>query len=271
MSHPYRGAGRSGAKFKFGKILGTTKGAKHLNDDSVVTPSPVKRGIEDVKIMAKSPPKRLDRARGGKCGKTTVNVVVPPSPPGGPMMAPPLPPGPPPGPPPMAMAGPKPPMMPPPMPPRGPMPPAPGAGLPMPRARGGKVHSDEAADKKLIAKMIAADKSKKRDSGGQVDITEGKRRYLQGRVNKMDPLEGTVSRKNINPDWVPQMPEKKSGGYIGGTAKPNQLKQWAQYARKNSYQKKDGGGITKAKLTGGADSGVGRLQHSKAQRKHMKD
>lgn len=220
MAHPYRSAGRAGAKSKFRAMLGTDRGAKHLNDDTVASPNAkVTSGIDDVKIMGKCPPARLDRARGGKVAKkgVTVNVIVPPAqpavPPIPPMMKPPMPP---PGGPAVPPPGMKPPMMPP------PNAPVPGAGLPPMRARGGKVHSDEAEDKKLIKRMIAQEEAK----------------------------------------------EKSSGGYIGGESKPNKLKQWAQYARKNSYHKKDGGGIGKYPLTAGADSGVGRLQHSRSQRKH---
>lgn len=196
MSHPYRGAGRSGAKLKFSKMLGTTKGAKHMNDDSVESPNAtVRSGVDDVKIMASPPPKRLDRARGGKVhhkgggkAKTVVNVIVPPGGGGG---MPPLPPlGPMAGP-----GGPMPPMMPKPPMPGGPVPASPGVGLPLPKAR---------------------------------------------------------------------------GGYISGKAKSNQLKQWAQYARKNSYHKKSGGGISgKYGLKAGAETGEGRLEISKlSKRKH---
>lgn len=169
-------------------MLGSDKGAKHLNDDTVVSPNAtVTNGVDDVKIMAQPPSPRLDKyARGGKVkegksSKTVVNVIVPP---GGGM--PPMPPHPPMGPPPGMMPPPgmKPPMMPP-----GPMPPSPGAGLPMPKAR---------------------------------------------------------------------------GGYIGGQAAPNKLKQWAKYSRQNSYHKKVGGGIG---MTAGMDSGVGRLQLAKKQHK----
>lgn len=188
MGHPYRGAARGTTKGKFSSILGSPKGAKHMDNDSVVNPhTPVKKGIEDVKIMGNPGQKRLDRARGGKVkGNTTVNVIVAPKP-DAPMATPPMPPMPA-----MPPMPPKPPMggMPPPG--AGPVMPGPGAGLPLNKAR---------------------------------------------------------------------------GGYIGGQATGNKLKQWATYSRKNSYHKKDGGGVDKYPITGGAESGVGRAQLSKAQHK----
>lgn len=250
MAHPYRSAGRDGAKTKFRSMLGTTNGAKHVNDDSVVSAStPVKKGIEDVKILAKSAPKRLDRARGGQVKKgVTVNVIVPQA-----QDKPPMPmpmPMPPPGPPPGAMMG-KPPMGPP-GPGAGPPMPTPGAGLPMQKARGGAV---ERAGGGRATMPVQSDRARKT------------RDRFQSRIDAMDSPIKDLAPTAVDPAWVP----KARGGYIGGESKSSKLKQWAQYARKNSYHKKDGGGITKAKLTAGADSGVGRLQHSKAQRKHMKD
>lgn len=239
MAHPYRSAGRAGSKLKFKNMLGSEKGAKHMNDDSVADPStPVKKGIEDVKIMGKEMPKRLDRARGGKVGKTTVNVIVPPAPPQGlPPMPPPMPPGPP-------MAGPPGPGAMPPMPPKGVTLPQPGAGFPLPKASGGAV----------------------------APLTGGKKGAMQRKINKLDPLSGIVPKPAIGPDYVPGLPagfelNKARGGYISGSS----IKRWAQYSRKNSYHKKSGGGISKAKLTGGADSGVGRLEHSKAQHEDNED
>lgn len=283
MAHPYRSAGRAGAKLKFRNMLGTEKGAKHVNDDSVASPrAKVTNGVDDVKIMGKAPPKRLDRARGGKVGKTTVNVIVPPQP-GGPPMPPPSLPMPPPVPP---MAGP--PGMPPGMPPKGPTLPQPGAGFPLPKARGGSV--SKRADGGLVQevayrgrpmdKVIGTEGARGTVGGGRTTVTPlsgGQKGAMQRRINKLDPLHGIMPRKGIGKEWVPGIPpgfdlskqpvERARGGYISG----NSLKQWATYARKNSYHKKTGGGITKAELTGGADSGVGRLEHSKAQRKHMKD
>jgi len=155
MVNPYRAAGRAGAKLKFRKMLGTDKGAKHLNDDTVVNPkAKVTKGVDDVKIMGGSVPKRLDRKSGGRVKPNIININIgkqgQDQPPINPLaaMAALKPPMPPQGPPPMPPGGMRPPM---PMPPGG-MPmggatmPAPGAGLPMPRKRGGQV--------------------KKRDSGG---------------------------------------------------------------------------------------------------------
>lgn len=93
---------------------------------------------------------RLDKpGRGG--GKTTVNIIVGKGPdaPGAPMAAMPPPPAP--------------------MPPPANLPPPPGGpmgGMPM-RAKGGRVHTDAAQDKKLIAKMID-DNDKKRAAGGRM-------------------------------------------------------------------------------------------------------
>lgn len=206
MAHPYRSAGRAGAKSKFRSMLGSDKGAKHLNDDSVASSrAKVTHGVDDVKIMGKSPKARLDRARGGKVAKkgVTVNVIVPPS----------QPPAPPPMLPPPSMAGP----------PGGPMgrppmqiPPGPGAGLPMPRASGGRALISQRAVKT--------------------------QRKFQDRIDALDPnqmiKEIVKTPGAVNDDWIPS--------------------------------RKHGGSIKKAKLTGGADSGFGRLQHSKAQGKHSR-
>jgi hypothetical protein len=71
------------------------------------------------------------------------------------------------------------------------------------------------------------------------------------------------------PPQMPQMPPGmqlarggKVGKYIGGEPSDSKLKQWAKYARKNSYHRKDGGRISgKYPLdSGGAESGVGRLE-----------
>lgn len=204
MAHPYRSAGRTGAKSKFMAMLGSSKGAKHTNDDSVINGSnPVKNGVEDVKIMGKPPSRRLDRARGGKVSKkgVTVNVIVPPSPgaaPPPPMMPPP---GlmPPPGPGAMPPMGAKPPM---------PIPPPGGPPPPMMRADGGEVKP----------------------------LTGSKKGSFTKRINKMDPLSGIMPQSGIGKDYVPGMPPP---------------------------DKKFGGGLPKA----GADSGVGRLQRSKMQKK----
>jgi len=51
----------------------------------------------------------------------------------------------------------------------------------------------------------------------------------------------------------------KAGKYIPGDSSPNSLKRWAQYARKNSYAK--GGRVSDYPITGGADSGQGRLDY----------
>lgn len=249
MAHPYRAAGRTGAKSKFKAMLGSDKGAKHTNDDSVASArAKVKDGVDDVKIMGHSPSKRLDRARGGKVKGVTVNVIIPPAAKDDdkpPMMLPPMPP---PGPGPGAMPPPpmggKPPMMPPP----GPM--AGGPPPPMMRASGGR------------ARMPVQSR--------RAQIT---REDFQNRINDLDSTPAIVKRF-ADPNWVPGSKrgggmKKKDGGGISGLPKNN--KEWADYASKNSYKRAAGGGIKKAKLTGGADSGVGRLEHSKAQRKHSKD
>lgn len=120
------------------------------------------------------------RARGGRAkkGSTHVNVIVAPG--GGPGA------GAAPGPvvPPTGSAAPPPAPMMPPRPPMGGMPMAggpPGAmppGLIPPRARGGKVHPDEAQDRKLIKKMMKEEEKKEgetpeRASGGKVHMTAG--------------------------------------------------------------------------------------------------
>ena len=122
MTHPNRGAAKASAKGKFKNMLGSSKGAKHTDEQTNPTKwSPGMTGVDDVKIMGHPTQKRLDRARGGKVSKgaTVVNVIVkggddkppppvlppmppptagpPPPPMGKPPMAPPIPGGPPPG------------------------------------------------------------------------------------------------------------------------------------------------------------------------------
>ena len=140
------------------------------------------------------------RARGGrtKKGSTHVNVIVAPG--GGPgagaMPPPVIPPGGPAVPPAAPMMAPKPPMggMPP-----GAMVPPPGAippGAMPPRASGGRVHSDEAQDRKLFNKMFKdrekGEEHAKRAAGGKVHMTAGaesgpgrlEKTEIQARANK---------------------------------------------------------------------------------------
>ncbi len=253
MAHPYRAAGRTGAKSKFKAMLGSDAGAKHTNDDSVASArAKVTNGVDDVKIMGKAPPKRLDRARGGKVKDVTVNVVIPPNqgpPPLPPMMAKPPMPMPPPG----AMGPP----------PGGPPMPTPGAGLPMQKAKGGAVS--------------------KKAGGGRATIPPRSNRTqkaIKGFQDRIDSLDSPIKDiAPVDPAWVPG---KNKGGKVSkkafGGGLPMQAAPQAGAAlgarpmlppqAMGQRPFKDGGAIKKAKLTGGADSGVGRLQHSKAQGKH---
>lgn len=277
MAHPYRSAARGTTKGKFSSMLGSPKGAKHMDNDSVVNPNTsVRSGIEDVKIMGHPAPKRLDRARGGKVDKkVTVNVFIPPS--GGDLGAkPPLPPLP--MPPPGAGAMPPMPGKPgpgaaPPMIPQRPTPvmPQPGAGFPLPKARGGSVKRQEGGavptsylkDKKggWDARTMAVTSAK--------GLTHPGFGYTAHRATQ-DLAAGRVTNvpKTSQHDAKDQSRlEKSRGGYIGGEPNGNKLKQWAQYARKNSYHKKTGGGVSDYPISGGADSGVGRAQLNKAYKK----
>lgn len=274
MAHPYRSAGRAGAKSKFRAMLGTDRGAKHLNDDTVASPNAkVTSGIDDVKIMGKCPPARLDRARGGKVAKkgVTVNVIVPPAqpavPPIPPMMKSPMPP---PGGPAVPPPGMKPPMMPP------PNAPVPGAGLSPMRARGGRLQGGMAVNRfgkedkdGFTSKDTYKYNAETARPGQDVPLVKDQSRFTGrargGKVHSDEAEDKKLIKRMIAQE---EAKEKSRGGYIGGEPKSNKLKQWAQYARKNSYHKKDGGGIGKYPLTAGADSGVGRLQHSRSQRKH---
>ncbi len=76
----------------------------------------------------------------------------------------------------------------------------------------------------------------------------------------------------LNPTGTPPVPPmggmppmmRKDGGrigpkYISGLEGNNSLRRWAKYARDNSYHRKDGG-RTYPLDSGGAESGVGRLE-----------
>ena len=91
-----------------------------------------------------------------------------------------------------------------------------------------------------------------RKSGGKVhsDVAEDKK-LISKMLNEHEKSE-----------------DSKEGHAAGGKATADNNKKWASYSTKNSFHKKDGGGIGKYPLTAGADSGEGRLQHSKAQRKY---
>lgn len=113
------------------------------------------------------------RSNKGRRASTNVNIIVAPqspqpSPVASPAMPPPMPAG---GPPPGAGAGPGGP---------GGMPPGPGMippgavppGMPqLPRAKGGRVHPDEAQDKSLVKKMVKSTALRAR--GGSIKMTAG--------------------------------------------------------------------------------------------------
>jgi hypothetical protein len=283
MAHPHRQAARKTVKSKFKSMLGTSKGAKHVDNDSVENPNTeVKGGIEDVKIMGGKMPRRLDRARGGKVkGSTTVNVIIAQKPgfPGAGAM-PPLPPSAAPLPVKPPLAGPTPPPgMPAGMPAGGP--------APMMRKCGGKVKSKGAgglvglglAGGKLLRDYI--EPRYKTTEGGTGDVpktpvnpTKDQSRLIpeRARGGKMAKHSDEAADKKLISKMIKkaevkeQAKEKAGGGGLSGIADKNSLQSWANYASKNSYKKAGGGGIGKYPLTAGAASGKGRLQHSKAQK-----
>ena len=125
-------------------------------------------------------------------------VIPPPMPPGAGALPPPMPPKPPmglpPGGPPMGGAGPV-----------GPIPPGlPPPGMMPPRAKGGRVHhSDEAADKALFRKMIAAHEKeegegpKARASGGAIEESlhaQGLKRARGGMVHLTGGVDSGIGR-----------------------------------------------------------------------------
>lgn len=205
--------------------------------------------------MGLGAPKKGARTR--KQPTTNVNIIVAPGAPAGgagapPPMAPPpsvgAPPAPPPGPPPgMPPMGEGKPPIPGSMPPPGAIPP----GIMPPRAKGGRVHSDAAEDRVMIKSMVKP--AALRADGGRVrkvGLTGGAASGI-GRYEKNDtPLPradgGAVTEGEV----------RKLRNVTGGALTESEAR--AMSGRRH------GGRIG---LTGGAESGVGRLEKARAQPK----
>lgn len=154
---------------------------------------------------------------------------------------------------------------------------------------GGASHPDAAADKKLFGKLIAA-----HDSGeSKVEGRKGPARFARGgKVHKAkgqtniaivvpqksnspapEPQAGPVPPGPTagpaampppmppsgagGPPGMPPPPMRASGGRVGGDSSKENLKGWSGRAKSKSYAR--GGRLP----TGGAESGVGRLQKAK--------
>jgi hypothetical protein len=161
---------------------------------------------------------------------------------------------------------------------------------------GGVPHSDEAVDKKLFKKMIAEHESKHEGSKSEHRMDK----YARGggvkkhkphvniniihapnsadRAGPPMPAAGLGAAGGLPPPGsAPPLPPpgmgpggppmqmpigRKSGGrvnspYMNGISTPGNLKKWSEYASKGSAHKFARGGKI---YTGGADSGVGRLE-----------
>lgn len=135
-------------------------------------------------------------------------------------------------------------------------------------ARGGKVHSDEAEDKKLIKKMMHEHDAGKYARGGKVKPAQTNIAIVMPGANKPQGMPMPIPAgppPGPPPGGPPPMPPPGAGGgpgmppmrarggkVIDGESSKSDIKSWGKRAKSNSYAR--GGRLPDA----GAASGVGR-------------
>lgn len=277
MAHPY--SEHRQQKVEHSRVASLTKGyagGGGIHTDASADKKMIRGMVKSAALKAggaQTKP-RLDRyARGGKVGKkgsTTVNVMISPSqqqpqpvpvpvPAGGPPPAPPAPPAMPPRPP-MGM-----------MPPGGPPMPGGAPGMPGIRSTGGRAYASGGAVKSGRAWEEG------RQNGTQVSHSPGKNDT--SKINKTPALltrkrggradGGSVGKtgSGLSDDTLNAMADRYRSGdrsVLQGLGRGAQGAANAQDIMQRVGRKKGGRAYP---LTGGADSGVGRLQKTKAQRK----